>query len=136
MNQVMFLVAGVVLLGYVCMFVSTDWIVYLFTGEYMEEASAVMRLLGVSAVLVSFNAFMGGNRLVPMGHSSVYMKVMVGNCLFFLAGTGLLLLTENINMYTATVMAVMVEVFCFVLLIYKNLRLKLLFGRINNELFL
>lgn len=135
-NQVMFLVAGVVLLGYVCMFVSTDWIVYLFTGEYMEEASAVMRLLGVSAVLVSFNAFMGGNRLVPMGHSSVYMKVMVGNCLFFLAGTGLLLLTENINMYTATVMAVMVEVFCFVLLIYKNLRLKLLFGRINNELFL
>lgn len=69
---------------------------------------------------------MGGNRLVPFGYSSVYMKVMVGNCLFFLAGTGLLLLIENINMYTVTVMAVAVEAFCFVSLVYRNWRLGLL----------
>ena len=125
-NRVMFLVAGTVLLAYICVFIGSDWIVYLFTGEYMEEASIIMRLLGVSAILVSFNAFMGGNRLVPMGYSSVYMKVMVGNCLFFLAGTGLLLFTHTINMYTVTVMAVAVEVFCFVSLIYRNWRLGLL----------
>ena len=125
-NQVMFLVAKTVLLAYICMFFGSDWIVYLFTGEYREEASTVMRLLGVSAIFVSFNGFLGGNRLVPMGYSSVYMKVMVGNCLFFLAGTGLLLLTRNINMYTVTVMAVMVEGFCFVSLVYRNWRLGLL----------
>ena len=125
-NQVMFLVAKTVLLAYICMFFGSDWIVYLFTGEYMEEASIIMRLLGVSAILVSFNGFLGGNRLVPFGYSSVYMKTMVGNCLFFLAGTGLLLLTHTINMYTVTVMAVAVEVFCFVSLIYRNWRLGLL----------
>ena len=125
-NRVMFLVTGTVLLAYICVFIGSDWIVYLFTGEYMKEASIIMRLLGVSAILVSFNAFMGGNRLVPMGYSSVYMKVMVGNCLFFLAGTGLLLFTHTINMYTVTVMAVAVEVFCFVSLIYRNWRLGLL----------
>ena len=42
----------------------------------MREASIIMRLLGISAILVSFNTFIGGNRLVPMGYSSVYMKVM------------------------------------------------------------
>lgn len=125
-NRVMFLVAGTVLLAYICMFIGSEWIVYLFTGEYIEEASSIMRLLGVSAILVSFNGFLGGNRLVPFGYASVYMKVMVGNCLFFLAGTGLLLLTHTINMYTVTVMAVAVEVFCFVSLIYRNWRLGLL----------
>lgn len=125
-NRVMFLVAGIVLLAYICVFIGSEWIVYLFTGEYMEEASTIMRLLGVSAILVSFNGFLGGNRLVPFGYSSVYMKTMVGNCLFFLAGTGLLLLTHTINMYTVTVMAVAVEVFCFVSLVYRNWRLGLL----------
>lgn len=125
-NRVMFLVVGVVLLAYVCMFVGSDWIVYFVIGEYLEEASVIMRWLGVSAILVSFNAFMGGNRLVPFEYSSVYMKTMVGNCFFFLAGIGLLLLTGNINMYMVTMMAVAVEFFCFVSLVYRNWRLGLL----------
>ena len=51
---------------------------------------------------------------------------MVSNCLFFLAGIGLLWVIENINMYTVTVMAVAVEVFCFISLIYRNKRFGLL----------
>lgn len=129
-NRVMFLVTGIVLLAYICVFIGSDWIVYLFTGEYMKEASTIMRLLGVSAILVSFNGFLGGNRLVPFGYSSVYMKVMVGNCLFFLTGTGLLLLTHAINMYTVTVMVVAVEVFCFVSLLFMNKKLGLLYNTI------
>lgn len=125
-NRVMFLVVGVVLSVYICVFIGSDWIVYLFTKEYITEASNIMRLLGISAILISFNTFMGGSRLVPMGYSSVYMKVMVGNCIFFLAGIGLLWMTECINMYTVTVMTVAVELFCFVSLIYKNFRLGLL----------
>ncbi len=121
-NRVMFLVVGIVLLAYICVFIGSDQIVYFFTGKYMREASIIMRLLGISAILVSFNTFIGGNRLVPMGYSSVYMKVMVGNCLFFLVGIGLLLLTHNINMYTVTVMVVTVEGFSFVSLVYRNWR--------------
>ena len=125
-NRVMFLVVGIVLLAYICVFIGSDQIVYFFTGKYMREASIIMRLLGISAILVSFNTFIGGNRLVPMGYSSVYMKVMVGNCLFFLVGIGLLLLTHNINMYTVTVMVVTVEGFSFVSLVYRNWRLGVL----------
>ena len=125
-NRVMFLVAGVVTLAYVALFAGSEWIVRFFSGEYIKESSVIMRLLGVSAIFVSFNIFMGGNRLVPFGYSSVYMRVMVSNCLFFLAGIGLLWVIENINMYTVTVMAVAVEVFCFISLIYRNKRFGLL----------
>ena len=125
-NRVMFLVAGVVTLAYVALFAGSEWIVRFFSGEYIKESSVIMRLLGVSAIFVSFNVFMGGNRLVPFGYSSVYMRVMVSNCLFFLAGIGLLWVIENINMYTVTVMAVAVEVFCFISLIYRNKRFGLL----------
>lgn len=97
-----------------------------FYGEYIEVASLIIRLLGLSAILVSFNNFLGGNRLIPFGYSSVYMRAMVANCLFFLASTGLLWMTENINIYTVTVMAVAVEGFCLVTLLYKDWHLNLL----------
>ena len=41
-------------------------------------------------------------------------------------GTGLLWMTENINIYTVTVMTVAVEGFCLVTLLYKDWRLNLL----------
>ena len=124
-NHVMFLSVGIALLFYISMFFGSDWLVYLLAGEHIEEASVIMRLLGISAILTSINGFLGGNRLVPLGYSSVYMRVMVGNCLFFLTAMGLLWLTGSITMYTVTVMAVGVEVFCFVSLVYRNWRLGL-----------
>lgn len=36
-NRVMFLVAGAALLAYICVCLCSDWIVYLFIGQYMEE---------------------------------------------------------------------------------------------------
>ena len=125
-NHVMFLSVGIALFFYISMFIGSDWLVYLLAGEHIEEASVIMRLLGISAILTSINGFLGGNRLVPLGYSSVYMRVMVGNCLFFLTAMGLLWLTGSITMYTVTVMAVGVEVFCFVSLVYRNWRLGLL----------
>ena len=125
-NRVMFVVAGAVLLAYICVCLCSDWIVYLFIGQYMEETSVIIRLLGISVILVSFNSFMGGNRLVPFGYSAIYMRVMVNNCLFFMTGITLLLLTQHVNLYTMTVMVVSVEFFCFVTLIYRNWCLELL----------
>ena len=125
-NRVMFLVAGAALLAYICVCLCSDWIVYLFIGQYMEETSVIIRLLGISVILVSVNSFMGGNRLVPFGYSAIYMRVMVNNCLFFMTGITLLLLTQHVNLYTMTVMVVSVEFFCFVTLIYRNWCLELL----------
>ena len=110
----------------ICVCLCSDWIVYLFIGQYMEETSVIIRLLGISVILVSFNSFMGGNRLVPFGYSAIYMRVMVNNCLFFMTGITLLLLTQHVNLYTMTVMVVSVEFFCFVTLIYRNWCLELL----------
>ena len=124
--HVMCLSVGIALLFYISMFFGSDWLVYLLAGEHIEEASVIMRLLGISAILTSINGFFGGNRLVPLGYSFVYMRVMVGNCLFFLTAIGLLWLTESITMYTVTVMVVGVEVFCFVSLVYRKWQLGLL----------
>lgn len=126
LNKLMFMVAGVVTAGYIIMFVSSKWIVYLFTGSYIDEAVTVMRILGVSVILVSFNSFMGGNRLVPFGHSKTYMRVMMQNCLFFLAGMSILWIMDWINMYSVAGMAVGVEVFCMASLVYAGRKVKIL----------
>lgn len=126
LNRLMFMVAGIVTVGYIIMFVCSKWIVYLFTGEYISEAVTVMRILGLSAILVAFNSFMGGNRLVPFGYSKVYMRVMMQNCIFFLVGMFVLWIGGWINMYSVAGMGVLVEIVCLITLIYTGVKLKIL----------
>ena len=126
LNRLMFMVAGIVTVGYIIMFIFSKWIVYLFTGEYISEAVTVMRILGVSAILVVFNSFMGGNRLVPFGYSKVYMQVMMQNCMFFLVGMFVLWIEGWISMYSMAGMGVLVEIDCFIVLIYTGIKLKIL----------
>lgn len=132
-NRIMFVAVGIVTLSYMVMFVSCDYIVYLFSGEYIADASMIMRLLGTSAILVTFNECFGVDRLVPFGYSSAYMKVMMSNCLFFLLGIFLLWFIDSINLYTVTLMEVSVETFCLLLLVYRNKQLGLLFDRKTNR---
>lgn len=119
-NKIMFLLAGAVFIGYMFVFIASRQIVYLFTGAYVNDAIVVIRILGVSAIIISFNCFLGGNRLVPFGFSSMYMKIMICNCLFFLLILLILLLANMINVYTVSLMVVIVEVFCFIVLLIKN----------------
>ena len=126
LNRLMFMVAGIVTVGYIIMFVCSKWIVYLFTGEYISEAVTVMRILGLSAILVAFNSFMGGNRLVPFGYSKIYMRVMMQNCMFFLLGMFILWVGEWINMYSVAGMALAVELYCIINLIYSLRKFRLL----------
>ena len=125
LNRLMFMVAGIVTVGYIIMFVCSKWIVYLFTGEYISEAVTVMRILGLSAILVAFNSFMGGNRLVPFGYSKVYMRVMMQNCIFFLVGMFVLWIEGWINMYSVAGMGVLVEIVCLITLICTGFKLKI-----------
>ena len=119
-NKIMFLLAGAVFIGYMFVFIASRQIVYLFTGAYVNDAIVVIRILGVSAIIISFNCFLGGNRLVPFGFSSMYMKILICNCLFFLLILLILLLANMINVYTVSLMVVIVEVFCFIVLLIKN----------------
>jgi len=119
-NKIMFLLAGAVFIGYMFVFIASRQIVYLFTGAYVNDAIVVIRILGVSAIIISFNCFLGGNRLVSFGFSSMYMKIMICNCLFFLLILLILLLANMINVYTVSLMVVIVEVFCFIVLLIKN----------------
>lgn len=119
-NKIMFLLAGAVFIGYMFVFIASRQIVYLFTGAYVNDAIVVIRILGVSAIIISFNCFLGGNRLVPFGFSSMYMKIMICNCLFFLLILLILLLANMINVYTVSLMVAIVEVFCFIVLLIKN----------------
>ena len=127
LNRLMFMVAGIVTVGYIIMFMCSKWIVHLFTGEYISEAVTVMRILGLSAILVAFNSFMGGNRLVPFGYSKVYMRVMMQNCIFFLVGMFVLWIGGWINMYSVAGMGVIIELYCFCKLALVGSELKIIF---------
>ena len=126
-NKVMFGVVGISMLGYLVLFVTTKWIVKFFTGNVIDDAITIVRILGVSAIISSANYFMGGNRLVPFGHKKTYMKVMVNNCLFFLCVITLLWLFNAITLYTITFAAIAVELFCTISLVYHNKKLHLLY---------
>lgn len=128
-NKVMFGVVGISMLGYVVLFVTTKWIVKFFTGNVIDDAITIVRILGVSAIISSANYFMGGNRLVPFGHKKTYMKVMVNNCLFFLCVITLLWLFNAITLYTITFAAIAVELFCTISLVYQNKKLHLLYTK-------
>lgn len=110
LNRVMFLTAGVVTVGYVIMFICSKWIVYLFTGSYIDEAVTIMRILGVSAILISFNSFMGGNRLVPLGYLREYMFIVLMNCCLYLLLLFILCFCCSINVYMIAVINVVIEI--------------------------
>lgn len=126
-NKVMLVAMGISVLGYIILFVTTKWIVEFFTGDVIDDAITIVRILGISAIIASANYFMGGNRLVPFGHKRTYMKVMVNNCLFFLCVIALLWLFNAITLYTITFAAIAVELFCTVSLVYHNKKLHLLY---------
>lgn len=128
-NKVMFGVVGITALGYIILFVTTKWIVKFFTGNVIDDAITIVRMLGISAIIASANYFMGGNRLIPFGHKKTYMKVMVNNCLFFLCVITLLWLFNAITLYTITFAAIAVELFCTISLVYQNKKLHLLYTK-------
>jgi PST family polysaccharide transporter len=119
-NKMMFLAAIITTIGYIVIFIYSKLIVLFFFDTYIENAIHIIHIMNISAIVVAFNSFMGGGRLVPMGYNKVYMRVMLLNCLFFLCSNGLLWLFDLINLYTLSIMVICVEGFCFFALIYYN----------------
>lgn len=125
-NKIMFFVLGFVVFVYFILFFSCEWIVLYFLGTKNVMAEAIIRLLSVSLVFLTFNMFLGELRLITFGHNKEYMFGMVANGIFYAFLMGLLWFFDFINIYFITIAYVLVEVFCTIFLYFINKRLKLL----------
>lgn len=125
-NKSMFFIAGVVIILYLILFFTSDWIVLYFIGTKNFLAITVVRILGLSLIFMSFGMFLGGLRLIPFGFNKEYMFVMVANGAFYIIIVGFLWLFNSINIYSVTSTYVLVEAFGLALVYYFNYKLKLL----------
>jgi O-antigen/teichoic acid export membrane protein len=126
LNRLMRILGLTVSFIYVLLFILSPWIVKVFTGMELPMATDVMRILGISVIFSSLNLFMGGNRLVPFGHSKIYMRVMVQNCLSYFVCLALLYFIGGIDVYTISLLSIFVEIVCCAQLLYWNNRLGIL----------
>ena len=127
-NRLIFLIIGVVLVGYIIVFVCSSWIVYLFTGEYIANAILVIRVLTLSAVLGSVNYFLAGNRLIPLGYSVLYMRIMLLNCLLYLFVLTALYIMDYVSIYVVAWLSVLIEVFSLCILLIQCKKNNILAG--------
>jgi PST family polysaccharide transporter len=131
-NKVMLVAAGVATAGYVCVFIGSKWIVLFFMGEYILPAVDIIRITGFSSIIVAFNLFLLRCRLIPFGYDSLYMKILLSNTVFFLLCIAGLWLFNVLNLYTVSITAITVELYCFCLAIYSNNKLNLLYRKSNK----
>lgn len=125
-NKVMFLVVGIITVIYVCLFFTSSWLVVFFTGTKIPIAVDIVRILGLSLILLSFSMFLGGCRLIPFGFNKEYMFAMVSNSAMYIILIGILWAFHSIGIYTITITAVTVEAFGCILLYFINKKLNLL----------
>lgn len=127
-NKVMLLVVSLVMLIYLIIFFTSGPIVHFFTGQEIPMANTIIRILGLSAIFIAFNIFLGSNRLIPFGLNKQYLFMTVANSGFYLLIIGSLFICNFINIYSITVTYVIVEIFCFILLWYINQKANLLWS--------
>ena len=125
-NRLMVIVVGLAMLGYTGLFLFTSLIVKLFTGENNVDAIAIVRILGLSGIFAAGNYFLGGNRLIPLGYKNEYMKVMILNCIFYFFLLIILYIGDYLNLYSISVVTIVVEIFNTLSLIRWNKKLKIL----------
>lgn len=125
-NNIMFIVIAIAVLGYFVLFLLTPFIVEIFTGEIYAETVTIVRILGLSGILASANYFLGGNRLIPLGYKKEYMQVMILNSIFYFLVLSFLYLGNMLNIYTISIATITVEFFNLLSLIKYNKRLNIL----------
>lgn len=130
-NKVMLLVVSLVSLCYVILYFIAPWVVEFFIGYMSQEAVWIIRILGISVILSACNIYLGGNRLVPFGHKTAYMRVMVGNSICYVLVVGILYTLNIITLNSVAFLVVFVELVCFCALLYENNRLSILWNKGN-----
>jgi PST family polysaccharide transporter len=128
-NKMMFSVTGIVIAGYICIFISSKWLIIFFMNEYIEKAVYVIWILTFSIIPVVFNIFIADCRLIPFGYNRDYMRIVIAGSLFFLCCIGGLWLFKSIHLYTLTVAILGVRLFVCGLAIYTSQKHHLLFSK-------
>jgi PST family polysaccharide transporter len=118
-NKVMWISAGLISIFYLGIFVFADYIVQLLSGEHNLTAVSIVRILSFSAILIVFNYFLGGNRLIPFGYRKDFMKNAVYNCIFLLGCFLILYLFNAVSIYSIACLTIVAEVFVLFLNYYK-----------------
>ena len=125
-NKLMYIVVGLAILGYLILFLFAPLIVEIFIGEIYTDAIVIVRILGLSGIFAAGNYFLGGNRLIPLGYKKEYMKVMILNCLFYFCLLIILYLGNFLNVYSISIVTIVVEMFNMLSLIRHTKKLKIL----------
>jgi PST family polysaccharide transporter len=118
-NKIMWIVAIFIFILYIGLFISADYIVALLSGIHSTVTVEIVRILAFSAVLIVFNYFRGGNRLIPFGYRKDFMKNAVFNCIFLLICFLMLFLFNIIDIYSIACLSVVAELFVLFLNYYK-----------------
>lgn len=84
-NKVMFLNIGFVLLSFIILLFVSKWIVLFFIGHEVKEAEITIYIFSFAAIFATANVYLGGNRMIPLGYESLYSKISIFACIFFLS---------------------------------------------------
>lgn len=125
-NKVMLLSTFIVILGYLIIFFTANYIVTFFLGEYIEEGIYIIRILSLSAIFASLNVYLGGNRMIPLGYEVLYSKISVMGLFFFILYFGIIWAVDSINYISISFNLIVVEICIFALLMYYNKKLNIL----------
>jgi PST family polysaccharide transporter len=128
-NKVLFIVLGIVIIEYTCVYLGSKWIAIFFMGIDSREVIDIINILGFSAILLAFRSSMAVCRLLCFGYNEVYMQTFLWGFLFFLCVICILFLFNMVNLYTLALLAVGVELFICCLLLYNNSKLHLLYTK-------
>lgn len=129
LNKVMMVALGLSVFGYLAMALGASFIIHIFLDDTMQDSVWVIRILGLSAIFSSLNFFLGSNRLIPFGYKNLYMKIMLGNSMFYLCLVLFMITLGIMNLYTISSLLVIVEIFNLVLLSFSCNRNKILFNK-------
>lgn len=129
LNKVMMVALGLSVFGYLAMALGASFIIHIFLDDTMRDSVWVIRILGLSAIFSSLNFFLGSNRLIPFGYKNLYMKIMLGNSMFYLCLVLFMITLGIMNLYTISSLLVIVEIFNLVLLSFSCNRNKILFNK-------
>lgn len=127
-NKIMLFSAGYSLIAFLFLTFIAEKIIFILSGQYSLEAKNIVMILSASAILVTFNIFLGSNRLIPFNLDKIFLKNTIFSCLFFVIGLFSLIFINKINVYTIAYMSLLTESFTFILFLYTAKKYNLLFN--------
>ena len=125
-NKSMLVLSSVITIGYLILLFSIDLLSTYFLGKENILAENILQILGLTAVLMSFNVFYSLLRLVPFGYNKEYSKVITMNTIIFFISMFILWFFDSITLINISILSVFIEICCLLFSLYYSKRFNLL----------